>query len=46
MELCLVHQDGAIVLHRKMQAAPEPCLQAMHGGQATHETIDAQTMAV
>jgi transposase len=29
MSLCIVNQDGEIVLHRNRRAAPEPCLQAM-----------------
>jgi Transposase len=29
MSVCLMSQDGAILLHRHMQAAPEPCLKAM-----------------
>jgi hypothetical protein len=29
MSLCLVNQDGEIVLHRNMRAAPEPFLQAI-----------------
>jgi transposase len=29
LSLCLVKQDGAIVLHRTMTAAPEPCLPAL-----------------
>ena len=29
MDLCLLNQDGEIVLHRHMKAAPEPLLQAI-----------------
>ena len=29
MSLCLFNQDGELLLHRKMTAAPEPVLQAM-----------------
>jgi transposase len=88
MDLGIVDRDGEIVLHRNMQAAPEPVLQALapsredlvgcvaclftwdwladrcaqagipfvlghalsmkaiHGGQATNDTIDAQQIAV
>ena len=87
MYVCILHQDGAILLPRNMQAAPEPflkavapyrdglgvaveclftwdwladlwaaagmpfvlghalSLQAMHGGQAKHDTIDAPKIA-
>jgi hypothetical protein len=87
MSVCILSQDGAILLHRHMQAAPDPfrtavapyrdslvvavaCLftwswladlwadagipfvlgqalsmQAMHGGQAKNDKIDAQKMA-
>jgi transposase len=88
MYLCILNQDGEIVLHRNMKAAPEPFLkaiapyredlvvaveciltwywladlcaqeqipcvrghalymQAIHGGTAKHDTIDAQKIAV
>src|SRR2546422_5863547 len=88
MSLCLLHQDGAILVHRNMPAGPEPflkavapyredvvvwvaCLftwdwladlcaragmpcvlghalsmQAIHGGKAKNDTIDAQNIAV
>ena len=88
LSLCLVHQDGAILVHRHMPAGPEPflkavapyraplvvavaCLftwywradlcaregipfvlghalymQAMHGGNAKNDQIDAQNIAV
>ena len=29
MDLCILNQDGEIVLHRKMTAAPEPFRQAI-----------------
>jgi hypothetical protein len=29
MSVCIVNHDGEILLHRTMQAAPEPCLQAI-----------------
>jgi hypothetical protein len=29
MDVCLLSQDGEILLHRHMQAAPAPCLQAV-----------------
>src|SRR5262249_8383607 len=29
MDVCLLSQDGAILLHRTMQAAPAPCLKAV-----------------
>jgi hypothetical protein len=29
MYLCILNQDGEIVLHRNMQAAPEPFLKAV-----------------
>jgi hypothetical protein len=29
MYLCILNQDGEIVLHRNMKAAPEPLLKAM-----------------
>jgi hypothetical protein len=88
MDVCILSQDGEVVLHRNMTAAPEPFLQAvapsrdglgvageclftwygladlwapaglpfvlghawyrqaLHGGQAKHETIDAQNIAL
>ena len=88
MYLCILHQEGEMLVHRNMPAGPEPLLkavapsreplvvavaclctwsgladlcareglpfvlghalslQAMHGGKAKHDTIDAQTMAV
>jgi len=88
MDLCVLQQDGEMLLHRKRQSAPEPWLQAIAasreelvvwvaclftwywladlgtregspfvlghaldmkaipGGKATHETIDAQKIAV
>jgi hypothetical protein len=29
MSLCILTQDGEIILHRQMKAAPEPVLQAI-----------------
>jgi hypothetical protein len=29
MAVCILHQDGEIMLHRNMQASPEPLLQAL-----------------
>src|SRR4029450_13491153 len=29
MYLCILSQDGEVMLHRKMPAAPEPCLKAV-----------------
>src|SRR3989442_15863065 len=29
MSLCVLHQDGAILVHRNMPAGPEPFLQAL-----------------
>jgi Transposase len=29
MYVCIMNHDGAILLHRHMQAAPEPCLKAI-----------------
>jgi transposase len=88
MSLCILNQDGEILEHRNMQAAPEPFLKAIapyradlvvcveciftwywladlcaresipfvlghalymkaiHGGKATHDTIDAHKIAV
>jgi transposase len=88
MYVCVVSQDGDILVHRNMKAAPEPLLKtiapyrdglvvaveclfpwywlaalcadhglpfvlghalslkAIHGGQATNDTIDSQKMAV
>jgi hypothetical protein len=88
MYVCILNQDGEIMLHRNMQASPEPCLkaiapyredvvisvermftwywladlcaqhgiafvlgpalymQAMHGGKAKNDKIDAHKMAV
>jgi hypothetical protein len=88
MYLCILNQDGEIVLHRHMKAAPEPFLKAIapdqedlvvcvdclftwygladlcaregipfvlghalsmnasHGGNAKHDSIDAQKIAV
>jgi transposase len=88
MDLCILNQDGEMLVHRHMPAGPEPLLkavapdrtdlvggvegrfpwygladlgaregmpvvlgharamQASHGGQAQHDKLDAQTMAV
>jgi len=40
MYLCIISQEGEVVLHHNIKAEPRPFMMAIHGGKAKNDRFD------